>query len=72
MAVKTETITTRTMYIVQCDCRKEEDTPFRREWLENPPREIQCPHCHAWHSPVEQSYTGKDIFNNPQTNNNGK
>jgi len=44
----------RTIWVVTCPCGS------RKEWTENPPREIQCK-CKNWVKPIEVSWIGPEI-----------
>lgn len=56
-----EIVTKRVIWVAECDCNPEEK--FRKMWIQNPPRECQCPLCGKWIVPKEDIYIGKDRFN---------
>ena len=53
-----EVVIKRTVWVA-----KHEECQFTREYLETPPREVQCPVCKGWIVPVEQAWAGKEIGN---------
>jgi hypothetical protein len=53
-----EKIIKRILWTVKCTCKEE----YSRQWENNPPREVQCPHCKTWLTPEKQTYEGKDKF----------
>lgn len=53
-----ETLIKRTIYVIECSCNPEDK--FRKIFENDPPRDMQCPHCGSWVEPVEESYIGKE------------
>jgi len=49
-----EKLIKRTIWTVKCACG------HTKEWVENPPKEHQCPKCHIWFEPKEEIYIGPD------------
>ena len=63
-----ETLIKRTIWVAECMCQslrsdRNDVDNFRKIYDKNPPRDVQCPHCRNWIAPVEESYIGKDKFN---------
>ncbi len=55
-----EFLVKRIICVAKCD-NDECPDPLEKEWINNPPREIQCPSCRKWVKPHEISYTGPEI-----------
>lgn len=55
-----EILVKRTIWIVNCQTPTHTNA-FRLEWLDNPPREVQCPYCKTWLTPTEATYIGTEL-----------
>lgn len=60
MAIKRTVTVERTLYLAVCPT----DGKIG-ERLDDPPKEIQCPHCRAWIPFVAHSWSGPEVIGKP-------